>query len=252
VREALLEARDLGLSFDGGPDFLKGLSLSLGEGELVVLAGKNGSGKSLLCRILAGLIEPDSGEVLFGGKRLLSYPGSPALRVGYVFEDARLETLGERVLDDAIFGPANVGLGRREAEAKARGALELVGLSGKEDYFVSSLSGGEMRRLALAGILALGPAVLILDEPFANLDLPGVRAVLRLIVGLKESGKALLVATHELEKILGLADRLLVMDGGKLVLAGAPEAVLAQGVSAYGLRDPLLAPASVRELSWLD
>jgi biotin transport system ATP-binding protein len=252
MKSRLLEARNLRLSFEGGPPFLKGASLSLDAGELVVLAGKNGSGKSLLCKLLSGLIEPESGEVLFEGRGLLSYPGSPALRVGYVFEDARLETLGDRVLDDAIFGPANVGLRRGEAEGKAREALGLVGLSGKEDAFVSSLSGGEMRRLALAGILALGPAVLILDEPFANLDLPGVRSVLRLIVELKASGKALLVATHELEKILGLADRLLVMDGGELVLEGSPEAILAQGVSAYGLRDPLRAPASVRELSWLD
>jgi biotin transport system ATP-binding protein len=252
VKDQLLEARNLRLSFDGGPLFLKDASLSLEAGELVVLAGKNGSGKSLLCKLLSGLIEPDSGEVLFGGKKLLSYPGSPALRVGYVFEDARLETLGDRVLDDAIFGPANIGLNKKEALAKGREALELVGLAGKEDSYVYSLSGGEMRRLALAGILALGPAVLILDEPFANLDLPGVRSVLRLIVELRSSGKALLVATHELEKILGLADRLLVMDDGELVLAGSPEAILAQGVDAYGLRDPLRSPSSVRELSWLD
>lgn len=248
----LLEARNLSLAFDGAPPFLKDASLSLEAGELVVLAGKNGSGKSLLCKLLSGLIEPDSGEVRFEGKRLLSYSESPALRVGYVFEDARLETLGDKVLDDALFGPANIGLKSDEAEARARSAIALVGLSGMEDSFVYSLSGGEMRRLALAGILALEPAVLILDEPFANLDLQGVRSVLRIIVGLKESGKAILVATHELEKILGLADRLLVMDNGELVLEGRPEAILAQGIAAYGLRDPLETPRAVKDLSWLE
>jgi biotin transport system ATP-binding protein len=252
VKNHLLEARDLSLSFDGASPFLKKASLSLEEGELVVLAGKNGSGKSLLCKLLSGLVEPDSGDVLFEGKSLLSYPESPALRVGYVFEDARLETLGDKVLDDALFGPVTVGFKREEAEAKARSAIALVGLSGMEDSFVYSLSGGEMRRLALAGILALEPSVLILDEPFANLDLPGVRSVLRLILSLKESGKAILVATHELEKILGLADRLIVMDDGELVLEGRPEAILARGVVAYGLRDPLEAPRAIKDLSWLD
>lgn len=250
--DALLEARGLELSFGGPEPFLKGLSLGLSPGELVVLAGRNGSGKSLLCKLLSGLLEPDAGEVSFGGKPLLSYPGSPALRVGYVFEDARLETLGEKVLDDALFGPANAGLARPEAERRAEAALRLVGLEGMGEAYVHTLSGGEMRRLALAGILALDPPVLLLDEPFANLDLPGVRSVLKIIVALKAAGKALLVATHELEKVLGLADRLLVMDSGSLVLSGPPAETLARGVAAYGLRDPLAAPASVAELSWLD
>ncbi len=251
----VLEARGISLSIErkkGQPQlFFRDLNFSLAEGELLVLAGKNGSGKSLLCRLLSGLIEPQDGAVFFRGKEISDFRDSPALRTGYVFEDARLETLGETAGEDLRFGPANAGLGAEETERRVESALSAVGLKGREQEAVHELSGGELRRLAIADVLCLDPPVLILDEPFANLDLDGVRSVLRIILGLKEQGRSLIVATHEIEKILGAADSFALMNDGQLVLQGTPEDVLRAGVSRYGLRDPFAIAGSVRDLLWL-
>ena len=118
--------------------------------------------------------------------------------------------------------------------------------------FVHSLSGGELRRLSLAGILALDPKVLILDEPFANLDLDGVRSVLRILLELRARGKALLVATHELEKVLSFSDRVIVLEAGRTVFDAGPVSFLERDISPWGLRNPLSRASRIEELSWLD
>jgi biotin transport system ATP-binding protein len=227
------------------------LELEIDGGEFLVLAGRNGAGKTILAKHLAGLVEPTEGRVLFEGRPFSSHGASPALLIGYVFQDARLQAVGDRVIDDAAFGPTNLGMKRIEAEGRGRAALARCGLAGKENAFVHSLSGGELRRLAIAGVVAMSPRALILDEPFANLDRDGVSAVLRIVEALRIEGLAVLMVTHELEKVLGLADRLVVMDDGKLVLDGEPGTVLAAGIEAYGLRDPLRSRGSVGELAWL-
>lgn len=250
--EPLLQARGLGKRFPGTAWALREVDFRLAAGELAVLAGRNGAGKTVLAKILAGLLEPSEGEVLFGGAPLLSYPESPAARVGYVFQDARLQLVGETVQEDLRFGPESLGLGAAEAAARAEVAMGLCGLSERRQSPVHALSGGEQRRLALAGVLALSPAAIILDEPFANLDRDGVSSVLRVLKTLVAEGIALLVVTHELEKLLGMADRLAVMDRGRIVLAGEPGPTLAAGIERFGLRDPLRPASSVGDLLWLD
>lgn len=221
-------------------------------GELVVLAGRNGSGKTVLCRLLAGLLAPTGGDILFGGIPLSELPGSPARHVGYAFQEARLQAIGERVLDDCMFGPMNVGMGRREAEARAMDALRRCGLEDRHEAFVHALSGGELRRLSIAGILALDPGFIILDEPFANLDLDGIRATLRVLLALRDGGKGIVVATHEIEKILAFADRLVILDQGVVKEEGFPADVLVRNLESYGIRNPLRGGARLSELSWLD
>lgn len=250
--EALLAARDLAKEFIPGSPVVAGIDLRLEAGELVVLAGRNGSGKSVLCKMLSGLIPPSSGGLFFEGQAFSAFRDSHARRVGYAFQDARLQAIGERVLDDCMFGPMNVGFSAAEAEAKALRALALCGLEARQEAFVHSLSGGEQRRLSLAGILALEPRAVILDEPFANLDLDGVRSVLRIVKELQSQGKGLIIATHEIEKVLGLARRLVVLDGGRIALEGDPAQVLSEDLEPLGLRNPLEAHKSVSELSWLD
>jgi len=253
MKGPILEARGLELSLgdESEKPFFSGLDFALSEGELLVLAGRNGSGKTLLCRLLSGLLEPQKGQVLFRGEDIRSLSGSPALRTGYVFEDARLETLGETVEEDLRFGPANAGFDAEESGRRARSAALRVGLEGKMRRSVHELSGGELRRLAIADVLCLDPPVLILDEPFANLDLAGVQSVLKVILELKGAGRSLIVATHEIEKILGAADSFAVMDAGRLALRGRPEEVLKKGIEAYGLRDPMRAPSGIGELLWI-
>ncbi len=252
MAEALLEARGLGHRFgDGGWGF-RGIDFVLGRGELVVLAGRNGAGKTLFAKHLAGLLVPSEGVVLFEGRPLLGFTESPSHRVGYVFQDARLQIVGDRVEEDARFGPENLGLKAHDARERADKAIEECGLWALREAFVHTLSGGELRRLAVAGILAMRPAVVILDEPFANLDRDGVYSVVRIISQLNREGIALMIVTHELEKILGLADRLIVMDKGAIVLSGHPDPTLSSGVEAFGLRNPLRHLRSIKDLAWLD
>lgn len=250
--EVILEASALGKRFSDGIWAIRKIDFAIGRGEIVVLAGRNGAGKTVLAKELAGLLEPTEGTVRFAGRCFREYAEPPAARVGYVFQDARLQLVGDTVADDVLFGPANLGMSGQEAQERVCRALERCGLAERRDAFVHTLSGGEMRRLALAGMIAMGPEAVILDEPFANLDRDGVSSVLRVVAELAREGVALLIVTHELEKVLGMADRLIVMDGGKIVLSGAPEPTLAAGVERFGLRDPLRKATKIEDLSWLE
>jgi ABC-type cobalt transport system, ATPase component len=250
-----LEAKGLGYRFADCDWAFRNISLELRSGELGLLAGRNGSGKTFLAKNLAGLLEPSEGELLVGGKPLTEGESSPAAKVGYVFQDARLQIVGETVMDDALFGPTNLGLASAEAGSRAESALAACGLSAKAEDFVHTLSGGELRKLAIAGVLALRPGVLILDEPFANLDPEGICDIVRLVRDLRDSGLAILVVTHEIEKILGLASFFAVMEKGELALSGDSAAVLEAGIERYGLRDPfahgLGRRQAVEDLVWL-
>ena len=252
MKTALLEAVSLTHAFAKGKPVLRDVTLGFARGELSVLAGRNGAGKTVLAKCLAGLIEPESGKVLFEGTGLSGLKGSPATRVAYVFQDARLQVLGDTVLDDLLFGLDAIGLAKDEAMASASRALAAVGLEGKETVIPWHLSGGELRRLAIAAVLALDPPVLILDEPFANLDWASVSDVLNILVELRERGQCLIVLTHELDKILGCADRLIVLDEGRVFLEGDPGTVLGRGIEDHGLRDPLRPHATLKDLRWLE
>lgn len=248
----VLEAASLGHRFSDGSWAFRDIDFSISAGEISVLAGRNGAGKTFLAKHLAGLLEPTEGRVLVSGRDFRGIKENRAALVGYVFQDARLQTVGETVFDDALFGPTNLGLSPDEARSRAAEALDACGLRGMEDGFVHKLSGGELRRLAIAGVLALRPEAVILDEPFANLDLAGVRSVLGIVKEMADAGIAVLVVTHEIEKVLGMARSFAVMDGGRIVLSGEPGEVLAQGIESFGLRDPFRARRGVEGLTWLD
>ena len=250
-KPVLLEARDLVHSFRDGSRGLEGASFMLREGDFMVMAGPNGSGKTLLMRHLIGLRKPDSGDVFYRGRPIHEDIGQVRARVGLVFQEAESQIVGQTVAEDVAFGPSNLRLGRAEVARRTAAALDAVDLSWAGDRRPDSLSGGERRRLAIAGILAMDAECIILDEPFANLDLLSVRLVLRSLVDLHGSGRTILVLTHELEKVLAQATRLLVMAGGKIVFDGPPEGPGRGAFEAYGLMDPFRGGLSRRELSWL-
>jgi biotin transport system ATP-binding protein len=249
--EPVLAVKNLSLRFEGPEGAFTALdriNLEAEEGEFLLLAGSNGSGKTLLMRCVAGLLEAQEGEILFRGR----LPGRSFCRdLGIVFQDADAQILGETVEEDAAFGPKNLGFSREETERRVAAALEAVGLESKRKRPTRRLSGGEKRRLAVAGILAMGCGVIIMDEPFANLDWPGVVQVLEVLHSLKQVGKTLIVLTHELEKVLALADRLLILHRARIRANGRPAEVLDRLDPAWGVRDPRRNYRNVEDCSWL-
>jgi biotin transport system ATP-binding protein len=233
----IIEIENLNHRFSNGTLGIKGVNLSIQEGEFIVIGGQNGSGKTTLLKHLNGLLLPDSGTV-----RVAGFPVSQNLKkarqiVGMVFQDADSQIVGETVYDDVAFGPENLCLDRNEVHRRVSSALNAVGLAALAEQRSYLLSGGEKRRLAIAGVLAMAPKVIVFDEPFSNLDYPGVRQVLQQVLSLYRAGHTILVATHELEKIIAYADRLIIMKDGSVAREGMPERVLI-GIEAFGVREP--------------
>ena len=225
---------------------LDNVTIDIPDGSVSVLAGENGSGKSVLMNILAGLETFDSGEIFFDEKPIIK-AGKP---VGLVFQEAETQILGETVREDIAFGPKNLGLRRENITIAVENALEKTGLTKKADFPARFLSGGEKRRLAVACMISMNKNIIILDEPYANLDYTGVRQVNLLIKELKKQGKTLIITTHEIEKCLGLAEKLIVLFRGKIVFEGTPQEGLTKNLEEWNIRNPLVKYSSVEDLVW--
>ena len=221
---------------------LNDVSLEIFEGECVVFGGENGSGKSVLMSIIAGLETCDSGTVTVNSGTKPS--------AGLVFLEAETQILGETPAEDIAFGPKNQGLKKEQIEHAVKKALEETGLTQKADFPARFLSGGEKRRLAVACMLAMNLPIIILDEPFANLDYNGVKQVNVLIRKLKSDGKTVIILTHEIEKCLGLADRFIVLFKGTKVFDGKPDEGLKQNLEQWNIRNPLVAYKKAQDLIW--
>lgn len=223
---------------EGENQALKNVSFQIEEGQCVVIGGENGSGKSVLMSIIAGLEEADEGKVETSG------------RVGLVFQEAETQILGETPREDIAFGPKNLGWSKDEITQAVENALEKTGLTKKADFPARFLSGGEKRRLAVACMIAMNLPVIILDEPFANLDYVGVKQVNALIKDLKAEGKTVVILTHEIEKCLALADKFVVLFRGQKVFEGSPTEGLKTNLEDWNIRNPLTAYSSLKDLVW--
>lgn len=204
---------------------LAGVSLELAPGSLTVLVGATGSGKSTLLRLAAGLLVAGAGRISIDGAPLTAEVARG--RVGLVFQDAESQLFADTVLEDIAFGPRNLGASDKEARQAAGAALDRVGLP-SEDFGARSpfsLSGGEARRVAIAGVLAMRPDYLLADEPTAGLDARGRRAVREILLGERERS-GVLVVTHAAEEFLAYADRLVVLCEGAVAWTGSPEEVV--------------------------
>jgi biotin transport system ATP-binding protein len=227
------------------------INLEIAAGEFVAIVGANGSGKTTLLRHLNGLLQPTEGEVLLGGRPVVEDPKRARQMVGMVFQDADSQIVGETVYDDVAFGPENLCLPADTVNARVVEALRTVGLADKGHLRPHLLSGGEKRRLAVAGILAMRSEVFAFDEPFSNLDFPGVRQVLTQMVALHDQGTTLVVTTHDIEKLLPHTQRVVVMAAGRIAADGSPEEVL-PAVETYAVRAPCSTRLGVAPQSWLN
>lgn len=220
------------------------MSFEVRAGEYVGVVGPNGGGKSTLARLLNGLLTPASGEVRVLGRDPSAEPFEVRRRVGVLFQNPDNGLVAPFVEDDVAFGLENLGVPREEMRERVAAAIATVGLAGYERREPHTLSGGEKQRVALAGLLAVEPEVLVLDEPTSMLDAAGRREVLERIQHLRGE-KTILHVTHHLEELIG-ADRVLVLNGGELVADTEPARLFSD---ADLLRRNRLSPPPVLRLA---
>ena len=228
----------------GGPYETKALSdvnLTIHDGEFIGLIGHTGSGKSTLVQHLNGLIMPTSGRVLVDGMDLADKGTDRRAvrqRVGLVFQYPENQLFEETVEKDIAFGPKNLGLDDAEIDRRVKDAMRRVALDYDRlhERSVFELSGGQMRRVAIAGVLAMEPQVLVLDEPCAGLDPRGREEILGLIKRLhEEAGTTIVMVSHSMDDVASLADRVIVMNHGEVVMDGTPRDVFACGEELRGM-----------------
>ena len=248
--QPLLEAKNLSHIFPGGKKGLADITLGFWPKEFVIITGRNGSGKTLFSRHLVGLTAPSQGEVLFRGKPLRQNLRKLRSAIGLVFQDADSQLVGQSIEEELRFGPENLRLPEEEICRRVTSVSELLGLGDLNDVPPACLSGGEKRRLAIGGVLTMEPEILILDEPFANLDYPGVVEVLKILIKIHLAGRGIILITHDLEKALAHADRLVIMENGRIVEDG-PANVIAPLAGKYGLHPLDFSARSFEEYTWL-
>lgn len=244
--QPLIELTDITKQFaNAAQPVLKDISFSVYNGDCIVISGPNGSGKTVLMTLLADLEKPSAGSILRTGL------DGRNLRVGLVFQEADTQILGDTVEEDALFGIRNSKIPKETAAQRLETVLKQMGLYEQRHAPARSLSGGQKRRLAVAGILMMEADVVIFDEPFANLDFAGVVQVTTMIAQLKQNKKTIIVLTHELEKVLALANRLIILHNGRLVYDATPEEALSGTIlTQYGIRHPLCAYHELADLVW--
>ncbi|SDE99487.1 biotin transport system ATP-binding protein [Halorubrum xinjiangense] len=213
---------------DGGVTAVDDVSLSIPDGQFAIVAGANGSGKTTLVRTFNGLVEPDAGTVSVNGIPVDEDLVAARTAVGMVFQDPRDQFVAATVGADVAFGPENLGLAHAEIDRRVETALDAVNMVGRETDRIASLSGGERERVAIAGALAMKPDHLVLDEPFTGLDEPARRSVVERLRELRREGTGVVVVTHDLRDVFGIADRVVGLADGRVAVDAPPaEAVAA-------------------------
>ncbi len=234
-----IHVRDLTFAYPDGAPALTRVSFEVAAGESVGLVGPNGAGKTSLFLCLGGVLKPRAAMLQVGGldPRDLAQRRRLPTQVGIVFQNSDDQIFNATVFDDVAFGPLNLELPPDEVRKRVAEALERVGLTGMEGRVPFHLSGGEKRRVALAGVLAMRPSILLLDEPSMYLDPRGRRELIQLLHSL---GGTRMIASHDLELILQTCDRVLLLDRGQLKADGPARTVLADAtlMEAHGLEVP--------------
>lgn len=232
---------------------IRNVDLTVDSGEFLSLIGHTGSGKSTLAQHMNGLLKPTEGRVLLDGRDIHEKgfdKREVRRRVGLVFQYPENQLFEETVKKDVAFGPKNLGLSEEEMDARVREALARVGLSYAEIAEKSpfELSGGQMRRVAMAGVLAMRPEMLVLDEPTAGLDPMGRDDLLNMIKSLHESGTTVVMISHSMDDVARVATRIVVMENGCLKMQGAPGEIFARAdeLVALGLDVPQACRLSIR------
>jgi biotin transport system ATP-binding protein len=245
----LIQIEDLSHSYPDGKNGISDITLSITKGEFIILSGRNGSGKTTLIKHLNGLLHPSSGRILLYNKSIFKNLQNTRKKIGMVFQDADTQIVGDTVFDEVSFGPENLKMPRAAIKKKVTKVLEDFGLDRFQDRNPSTLSGGEKRKLAIAGALVMDPDIIIFDEPFSNLDYPGTLSVLDTIIALNRSGHTIIVATHDIETVIAQATRLIIMEQGRIKADDKPE-TLVKRLEQFGIREPCSTRFGLGIQSW--
>lgn len=235
ARPVAIALNDISFSYPDNPHILQTVSLTIREGERVGLIGHNGCGKTTLFMLMCGLLKPETGTIYLYDKPV--QPNEFRPEVGFLFQDPEDQLFSPSVWDDIAFGPQNLGLSDVEVHERVAAALELTGIQVLQERPPHHLSGGEKQMVAIAGLLAMCPQVLLYDEPTASLDL---RTRRRLIRFLQQSHETLVLASHDLEFLLEVCDRTVLIDEGRIIADGDPVEVMGNQdmMEAHGLEKP--------------
>ena len=218
-----LETKDLSYTYHDGTQALKKVNIKIKKGEKIAIMGPNGAGKSTLFSHFNGLNEHTSGHVEIDGEKIV-FERDELLKVrqkvGIVFQDPNDQLFAPTVKEDVAFGPMNLGLDYDEIEKRIKESLEMVGMAGFEEKTPHHLSGGQQKRVAIAGIIAMRPEIMILDEPTAGLDPEGVDKVLNILNNLNKEGMSIVISSHDIEMVNQFADKIFVLYDGEIIAEG--------------------------------
>ena len=244
----MLKLQNLSFGFEKRKPILTDISFIIERGSFTLITGPNGSGKSLLLKCIKGLLKPTSGTIYLEGEDVTNSAKKRLTSIGLVFQDAETQIVGQTVERDILFGLENLELPLSVQQERLSTVITLLDLTKQRLQRPRTLSGGEKRRLSIAGVLVMEPKLLIMDEPFANLDYPSVVQVLKTLFQLKNEGHTIILVSHEVEKILAYIDDVVILSEGKVAAQGSPSSVRPL-FTEHGVYVPLDTP--LEELTWL-
>lgn len=247
----MIQIQNLHHRYPDGTYALRGIDLTISKGEFLLICGPNGSGKTTLLRIMSGLLKPTDGSIVINGFDPTRDPHKVRQIVGMLFQDPESQIVGETVREDVAFGPENLGLPLKKINERVDWALQKMGLEDFSEKPCYLLSGGEKRRLAIAGVMAMKPEVILFDEPFSHLDYPGIQEVLRYMIQLHQEGHTLVVTTHDVEKVITHINRMAILQKGEVKASGLPDH-LAKELPQFGVRPPCYVVLGGEKISWLE
>ncbi|MHB8172653.1 MAG: ATP-binding cassette domain-containing protein [Thermincolia bacterium] len=241
----ILETDNLHYSYPDGYKALHGINFRVSQGEIVALLGANGCGKTTLFQHFNGLFKPSQGKVLIKGISLADMVAEDVFKtIGLVFQDPNDQLFAATVYEDVSYGPTNLGLPKEEISQRVEQSLKMVEMGQYRDKSIHHLSYGQKKKVAIAGILALGPEVMVMDEPTAGLDPRGVSNLMKLLVNIQQqTGCTVVISTHYVDLAPIFCQRVYVMNQGNIMLSGTPQEVFSDKISIReaGLRLPRLA-----------
>lgn len=242
----VIETKDVSYQYPDGTSALKNVNFIAPKGKIVALLGPNGAGKSTLFLHFNGILRPSSGKVLVGDQ-LMSYNKKTLMKirqkVGIVFQNPDDQLFAPTVLEDVAFGPFNMGLNQDEVEKRVKEALRRVGMEGFEKKPPHHLSGGQKKRVAIAGILAMKPEIMVLDEPTSGLDPKGASQILRILYQLNQEGMSIVISTHDVDFVPLYASQVYIISDGCIIKEGKPSEVFddVETIRGANLRLPRIA-----------